>query len=507
MGLIDDIERDGFAGPFPVLNPKECARLLPRLAKKRRKNKVWSKASAVANHHFYTIASDPRILDLVRPVLGEDVILWAAELIVRRPNTAHSFHCDVESSSADGGFLTVWLGLENTSASGLKFVKGSHRYGATVQESRARLGIDATKNSDAAVLEAARTFDRGATIARPGVCDGDALMFDGRAWHGSHNPSTATRIALLLQYARADRPVFIPEAFEWPFRFKTEPRPPVLVVSGRSPIGVNQVARPPSARKIAAIPNAAFDLPELPVRPVAHFASMPHFRGRTAQIRFMDAHSSVLAPGASPHPLHAHVEEEILIVISGQAELLTADELDAHSVRRETMGEGDFAYYPAFQPHTLVNASDRPVLYTMLKWRNRRGRVWGKPATLAFVRAADILSAAADPGKRNRGTILDLRTRWLDRLHCHVSIAAPGVGYAPHCDRYDVAIVLFSGAIETLGKTVSAPALFYHPARALHGLKSVGPDTARYLVFELDKSVSRWSSLLRPCRNVLRRRR
>lgn len=91
MGLIDDIERDGFAGPFPILSPKECARLLPRLAKERHKKKVWSKASAVNNHHYYTIASEPRILKLVRPILGEDIILWAAHLVVRRPDTEHPF--------------------------------------------------------------------------------------------------------------------------------------------------------------------------------------------------------------------------------------------------------------------------------------------------------------------------------------------------------------------------------------------------------------------------------
>lgn len=504
--MIDDIERDGFAGPFPVLSRKERGRLLPRLIKERQKKKVWSKASAVANHHYYKIASDPRILALVRPVLGEDIILWAAHVVIRRPDTEHPFHCDVESSSADGGFLTVWLGLENTnSASGLKFVRGSHRYGATVQEIKARLGMNAAENSDAAVLDAARTFAEDATIVQPDVCDGAALIFDGRVWHGSHNPSTTARVALLLQYARADRAVFIPEAFDWPFHFKTEPRPPVLVVSGRSPIGINQIARPPGPRRLAAIPNAVVDLPELPAKPVAHFASMPHFRGRTAKIEFMDAHSSVLAPGATPHSLHTHVEEEILIVVSGQAALITADDVGSESIRSETMNAGDFAYYPAFQPHTLVNASDKPVLYTMLKWRNERGHAPGEASKLAFVRSSDTLFAAADLGKRNRGTILNAKTRWLDRLHCHVSIAMPGVGYAPHADRYDVAIVLFSGAIETLGKRVSAPALLYHPAGAMHGLKSVGAEPARYLVFELDKAVSRWSTVLHAARNLLGR--
>ncbi|WP_342634009.1 cupin domain-containing protein [Mesorhizobium waimense] len=232
---------------------------------------------------------------------------------------------------------------------------------------------------------------------------------------------------------------------------------------------------------------------------------MPHFRGRTAKIEFMDAHSSVLAPGASPHPLHIHVEEEILIVVSGQAELMTADDVGSESVRRETMNAGDFAYYPALQPHTLVNASDGPVLYTMLKWRNQRGHAPDDASKMAFVRASDTLFAAADPGNRNRGTLLNTRTRWLDRLHCHVSIVAPGVGYAPHADRYDVAIVVFSGAIETLGKTISAPALLYHPARAVHGLKSIGAEPARYLVFELDKAASRWSALIHAGRNLLGR--
>ena len=48
--MIDDIERDGFAGPFPVLSRKERGRLLPKLIKERPKKNVDAFADGRIGH-------------------------------------------------------------------------------------------------------------------------------------------------------------------------------------------------------------------------------------------------------------------------------------------------------------------------------------------------------------------------------------------------------------------------------------------------------------------------
>ncbi len=266
-----------------------------------------------------------------------------------------------------------------------------------------------------------------------------------------------------------------------------------MVVSGAGQPAINRVVRAPSRSK--AVGNGVHLLPPAKLRPAEGFASFQHFRGRTPSLTDIECHSSVLAPGTSPHPLHRHIEEELLVVVSGTAELQVADDAEGSmNAERAQMGPGDFAYYPAHLHHTLRNAGDTPLLYTMLKWAN-----YGKPrdqraAGRAFVRAGDAIRAA---GLGLGAPLFEVRSRWLGRLHAHVSGLAPGEGYAPHADRYDVAILLLSGSVETLSREVSAPALLYHPAAAQHGIRAIGLEPARYLVFELEGRPSPFAALAR----------
>jgi hypothetical protein len=79
------------------------------------------------------------------------------------------------------------------------------------------------------------------------MTDGDALFFDGRLWHGSHNVSGKARRALLLQYAPPDNPIRIPDLkfLDWPFKLLEAPRPPCLLLRGRDTAGVNRIVPPP----------------------------------------------------------------------------------------------------------------------------------------------------------------------------------------------------------------------------------------------------------------------
>ena len=69
-------------------------------------------------------------------------------------------------------------------------------------------------------------------------------------------------------------------------------------------------------------------------------------------------------------------------------------------------------------------------------------------------------------------------------LHAHTSVVQPGGGYAAHVDAHDVAIVLHSGKVATLGRVLEGPAVIYYSAGESHGLRNVGSEPARYLVFE-----------------------
>jgi hypothetical protein len=76
-----------------------------------------------------------------------------------------------------------------------------------------------------------------------------------------------------------------------------------------------------------------------------------------------------------------------------------------------------------------------------------------------------------------------------------------GAGYVKHADAHDVAIVVLSGSVETMGRRFGRRGVIYFPAREMHDMKNPGSATARYLVFEfhgsLTREVAAWRSAAR----------
>jgi ectoine hydroxylase-related dioxygenase (phytanoyl-CoA dioxygenase family) len=150
------------------------------------------------NHH---------LVSSVAQLLGtNDVVLWGAEFLARKAGQVHPWHTD--SESARDGFVTVWMGLGNTSdASGLSVIPRSHKYGYFLQEKRFDHGFDTNKTdpSTEQVVRMARDIDSDAKVETPNVQDGVPLFFDGRLWHGTNNTrfDGATRYCVILQYTMA----------------------------------------------------------------------------------------------------------------------------------------------------------------------------------------------------------------------------------------------------------------------------------------------------------------
>jgi redox-sensitive bicupin YhaK (pirin superfamily) len=81
-------------------------------------------------------------------------------------------------------------------------------------------------------------------------------------------------------------------------------------------------------------------------------------------------------------------------------------------------------------------------------------------------------------------------THYLTKLHVHLTELQSGAGYVKHADAHDVAIVVLSGSVETLGRRFGRRGVIYFPAREMHDMKNPGSATARYLVFEFHGSLS-----------------
>jgi len=212
----------------------------------------------------------------------------------------------------------------------------------------------------------------------------------------------------------------------------------------------------------------------------------PLFSGSTLFMDSFSSHVSVLSPGIMPHQPHAHVEEELLIMLSGEADLVIPDAESSGNETRTRICPGDFVYYPAFKRHTIHNTGSVPATYLMFKWHRNGASAVDRLLETTILRN-DNWSKNVDP-KLAQGVvykeILDGPTAYLSKLQSHVTTLQQGAGYQPHSDAYDVAILLLTGTVETLGQIVQAHSVIFYAAGEPHGMINRGHCNAFYLVFE-----------------------
>ncbi|MFC1594756.1 hypothetical protein ACFL38_05455 [Candidatus Omnitrophota bacterium] len=195
------------------------------------------------------------------------------------------------------------------------------------------------------------------------------------------------------------------------------------------------------------------------------------------------AHASVLAPQYCPHPPHAHKEEELLLLLAGEINLMIPDKKAGDKIQRIHLKPGQLAYYPSDFSHTLETTSAVPANYIMFKWDAGFKR---SNATLMF-NHYNMFDSQEDSDVKDgfcARVLFEGRTNYLKKLQCHTSTLAPGAGYDPHIDTYDVALVMLEGEVETLGVRVKPHSVIYYAAGEPHGMRNPGKKVAKYIVFE-----------------------
>ncbi len=228
-----------------------------------------------------------------------------------------------------------------------------------------------------------------------------------------------------------------------------------------------------------------FGLP-LPGDPATGWRRHPLFAGPTGLLAFLGCHVSVLGAGATPHPPHAHEDEEILLMLDGEADLDYGETAEAGSGER--LRPGGFIHYPAGHFHTLSNPGPRDATYLMFRWHAAAPAGAGP----ALPRRGVECPPAPEP-RRTGGdgfdvtVLLEGPTRHLSKLHAHRTVLHPGCGYPPHADAHDVAIVTLAGEVETLGRRVPPHSAIFYAAGEPHGMANPGGSPAVYLVFEFHR--------------------
>lgn len=481
--------RLGYLAGVPILDRRECQRVLRLL---RSESAIagadWVKGKHVTSRLFYEIATHTKIVEQVGELLGKDVMLWGASTVVRKAGQVHAWHTDYETSSPDHQCVSVWLGLEHVSVkSSLAVISRSHLLGTAVKD--VQLALKQASVSAQDLAEWARQRDPRCELEQLPCSPGEAIFFDGRLWHGSDNGNRlATRVALLLQFAAPKTPIRIPNfaGMPWPPRFYEHPLPATIMIKGDNAESVNRTVPPPAPLGVNGVAQLRTIIRPLNL-PLSHTADNGWsfhdlFRGMTSNVSDMECHASVLSPGKTPHPPHSHVEEEVLIVLGGEAMLMVAD--DSGVVQPRTAPAGSIIYYPKWHTHTITNRTASPITYLMFKWTADDRAADRREVPLTFLRGDEIAGTSTSEQAFKMKLLFEGPTTDLGKLHSHVSVLQPGGGYDAHVDAHDVAIIMLEGTVETLGQTVQPHGVIYYAAGEPHGMRCVGTTPARYIVLE-----------------------
>lgn len=119
------------------------------------------------------------------------------------------------------------------------------------------------------------------------------------------------------------------------------------------------------ASAMSQLPDGVLDLTRIPPELAPGCRIFMHYNGPTEQLSGLCAGMAVLDPGASPHPVHQHPEEEFLIIADGTGEI----ECGGQTTQ---VGPGAIMYCNGNVPHGVVNTGLVPMTFYWAKWMAKR---------------------------------------------------------------------------------------------------------------------------------------
>ena len=206
---IDGFNRDGYLKPFRIFDNVEAIDLRAYvdglLAKTFAEGGTsYSISTAHAKYsRVFDILTHPRIVALVRDLLGENVIAWGSHFFCKMPRDGKtvSWHQDASYwPLTPSKAVTVWLAIDDADPENacMKFIPGSHHYG--------HLTYKMSEDSESNILD--QTVENAEGIGQPVYDDlkaGECSLHSDLLLHSSEaNASVRRRCGLTLRYCAAE---------------------------------------------------------------------------------------------------------------------------------------------------------------------------------------------------------------------------------------------------------------------------------------------------------------
>lgn len=206
---IATYNRDGFVRPIDIYSSSEIAdirayfdQLLQSVI--ARGGDSYSISTAHLKHgRVYDILTDPRIVDCVVDLLGDNVIAWGSHFFCKMPGDGRAVAWHQDASYwplSPSRAVTVWLAIDDADLENgcMKFIAGSQNFGhLTYRES--------SPDEHNVLNQTVDDAESYGTVVVDDLRAGQVSIHNDLLLHGSDaNASERRRCGLTLRYCRAD---------------------------------------------------------------------------------------------------------------------------------------------------------------------------------------------------------------------------------------------------------------------------------------------------------------
>jgi quercetin dioxygenase-like cupin family protein len=199
----------------------------------------------------------------------------------------------------------------------------------------------------------------------------------------------------------------------------------------------------------------------------------------------LSAYVVTLDSGCSPHVVHNHLEEEIVVPLTGSVDIV----LPGSATR--PIGTRNMTFHAHGNQHTYRGGSEQEGHFVVLKWLVP-GLTDLPPDNVVLVTDIDTDSGDwTESGGIRRRRIWDkVPLAAGGHLTAEEVEMAPKTGYPVHTHEHDLLLVLTHGQLTGLGHVTDAPAVIYYPAGTPHGAAASSLDVIRMFAFEFHPAKS-----------------
>lgn len=237
---VHQFHRHGYLGPFAAYSPDDMAQLRSRIESEVLTTPGPSgnplKVRHLDQRLIYDMVTNPGVLNRIRSLLGNDIVMWATFLFNKEPGGSEiPWHQDANYWPIEPALnISIWMAVDEVTAenSCVQLIPGSHR--SVVPHVPSRDGMAFGEEADPGMVDTERAINME-------LKPGEFFIFNERMLHHSDlNKSQKRRMGLSARYTlpivdildQDSSPLF--------------PGHTCVVVSGEDRMGLNRTAKPPT---------------------------------------------------------------------------------------------------------------------------------------------------------------------------------------------------------------------------------------------------------------------